>query len=462
MAKPDHVEIVNQGAAAILKWREEHPNERLDLSEADLREGDLRGADLHEANLRGAILKGADLRGASLEKADLRGSCLREAKLERSILHCAKLDETTEIKDKWRLVWQIVADEAILLEGQRSKIKKIGGHSRWLSKHFLDFKHFLGHRASGRDLYKADLSEANLSGANLQEANLHMAKLHGTDLFGANLNMADLGGANLRGAILIRANLCSAYLLGADLSEAQFSSTDIRWAYFFQANLYGADLTNVRGAHHAHLLETVQLTPTAAGGHAVEGKNDAIGFDLCDESTLFENQWNWERLRTVGRLPLFGLSYTALILIPIVFYGLAFYNSKVELIRTWAKQVAVLRDHPMHIAAEVIVRHLHTESIPSLSLVLLGSTVLLAVASTLYTLFCPSRIKEFSCDQWCDQLGQSLLHYRPLAWKHRWTRLICMACYALGGAGALSVIGSKVWRTAVFIVKHSVIPWPLQ
>jgi hypothetical protein len=48
----------------------------------------------------------------------------------------------------------------------------------------------------------------------------------------------------------------------------------------------------------------------------------------------------WERLRTVGRLPLFGLSYTALILIPIVFYGLAFYNSKVELIRTWAEQVA--------------------------------------------------------------------------------------------------------------------------
>jgi hypothetical protein len=164
----------------------------------------------------------------------------------------------------------------------------------------------------------------------------------------------------------------------------------------------------------------------------------------------------------MGRLPLFGLSYTALILIPIIFYGLAFYNSKVELIRTWAAQVAVLRDHPMHVAAEVIVKHLHTQSIPSLSLMLLGSTVLLAVASTLYTLFCPSRIKEFSCDQWCDQLGHSLLHYRPLAWKHRWIRLICMACYALGGAGALWVIGSKVWRTAVFIVKHSVIPWPWQ
>jgi uncharacterized protein YjbI with pentapeptide repeats len=283
-----------------------------------------------------------------LEKADLRGTCLREAKLERSILHCAKLDEATEIKDKWRLVWQIVADEAILLEGQQSKIKKIEGHSRWLFKHFLD------HGASGRDLSEVDLSEANLYRANLQEANLQKANLHGTDLFGANLNMADLRGANLRGAILARANLCSAFLLGADLSEALLPSADIRWAYFPQANLYGAYLANVRGAHYAYLLETVRLTPTA-GDHAAEGKNDARGFDLCDESTLFENQWNWESLRTVGRLPLFGLSYTALILIPIVFYGLAFYNSKVELIRTWAAQVAVLRDHPMHVAAEVIV-----------------------------------------------------------------------------------------------------------
>jgi uncharacterized protein YjbI with pentapeptide repeats len=96
MANPEHVEITKQGAAVIRKWREEHPNERLDLSEAD----DLQGADLHEADLRGATLEGADLRRASLKEADLRGASLRGAKLERSILHCAKLDETTEISDR--------------------------------------------------------------------------------------------------------------------------------------------------------------------------------------------------------------------------------------------------------------------------------------------------------------------------------------------------------------------------
>jgi hypothetical protein len=86
--------------------------------------------------------------------------------------------------------------------------------------------------------------------------------------------------------------------------------------------------------------------------------------------------------------------------------------------------------------------------------------VLLAAGSTLYAFFSPSRIKEFSRDQWCDQLGRSLLHYWPLAWKHRYIRLACATCYAFGGAGALWVLGTKVGQTALFILQHSTFPWP--
>jgi hypothetical protein len=169
---------------------------------------------------------------------------------------------------------------------------------------------------------------------------------------------------------------------------------------------------------------------------------------------------DWERLQLVGRLPLFGISYIALILIPIVFYGLALYNDKVELVRAWAEQVIALPDHPWHRMAPLVLDRLHPRPIPTLSFVLLVSTLLLAAGSTLYTFFCPSRIKEFSRDQWCDQLGHSLLYYWPFAWKKRYVRLICAACYALGGAGAAWVLGTKVWHTAVFIVKHSTWPWP--
>jgi Pentapeptide repeats (8 copies) len=327
------------------------------------------------------------------------------------------------------------------------------------------------------DLARADLHGTDLHGADLHGANLGGADLHEADLHGATLTRASLHEANLRGAILARADLTGANISEADLHEARLYEAILTGAHLGRANLYranlyeahlgGADLTEanltgahlgeVRGAEQASNLETVQFI----------SDEDPQGSDFRKDALYFEayhapwpERWlDWERLRIMGRLPLFGLSYTALILIPIVFYGLALYNDKVELVRAWAEQAVTAPDHPLYRLASLVLERLHPRPIPSQSLVLLISTVLLAVASTLYTWRCPSRIKEFSRDQWCDQLGRSLLHYWPLAWKERPVRLICAACYALGGAGALWVISTKVWKTAVFIWKHSTWSW---
>jgi hypothetical protein len=43
MANDEHVEIAKRGAEAIAKWRMEHPEMRLDLQDADLKEVNLRG-----------------------------------------------------------------------------------------------------------------------------------------------------------------------------------------------------------------------------------------------------------------------------------------------------------------------------------------------------------------------------------------------------------------------------------
>jgi hypothetical protein len=196
------------------------------------------------------------------------------------------------------------------------------------------------------------------------------------------------------------------------------------------------------------LLETVRLSG-----------DDAQYFETCKRPWP-ERLFDWERLRVVGRLPLFGVSYSALILIPVVFYGLALYNDMIDLMLAWAEQAVTIPDHPLHRLAPLILERLHHIPIPRLSFVLFVSTILLAVGSTLYTFFCPSRVKEFSRDQWCDQIGRSLLHYWPLAWKHRYIRLTSAACYALGGIGALLVLSTKVWNTAWFILKHSTFPWP--
>ncbi len=49
MANLEHLRIVTQGAEAIAKWRDENPEVRLDLGEANLWTADLRAADLSAA-----------------------------------------------------------------------------------------------------------------------------------------------------------------------------------------------------------------------------------------------------------------------------------------------------------------------------------------------------------------------------------------------------------------------------
>jgi len=96
MAIQEHVEVVKQGAAAIVQWRARNPDTRLDLHGANLRKVDLSGANLskanlREANLRGANLFGADLRDADLYRANLSGAYLYGANLYGANLSVANL-----------------------------------------------------------------------------------------------------------------------------------------------------------------------------------------------------------------------------------------------------------------------------------------------------------------------------------------------------------------------------------
>ena len=243
----------------------------------------------------------------------------------------------------------------------------------------------------------------------LRDVDWHNADLHEADLFGADLRGADLTSANLVRARLFVADLRGAQLRVAALHKADLAGARLEGADLLRARLTGAHVRSVRGAYWANYLETVAF-------EGIEGipPEDAHGFETCKRSWP-ERWFDWERLRIMGRLPLFGISYTTLIFILTAFYGLALYNEKIDLVQAWAQQAVTSPDHPLYRLAPLILDRLHRLSIPRLSFVLLLSTILLAAGSTLYTLFCPSRIKKFSRDQWCDQLGRSLLHYWPLA-----------------------------------------------
>ena len=64
MANPDHFRILQRGIKAWTLWREENPDTKPDLSQADHTHAYLSRANLSNTNLRGATFLAANLLGA--------------------------------------------------------------------------------------------------------------------------------------------------------------------------------------------------------------------------------------------------------------------------------------------------------------------------------------------------------------------------------------------------------------
>jgi hypothetical protein len=168
-----------------------------------------------------------------------------------------------------------------------------------------------------------------------------------------------------------------------------------------------------------------------------------------------EKWLDWEKVRIAGRLPLFAASYSGLIAIPLFFYVLEIYNDKVLLIRGWAEQTLSSAGSTDYHLAQMVLQRLHPLPVPAFSALLLLSTLALAAGSTIYALACPSRVKEFSRDQWTYQLGLSAVHYMADAWRGMPLRVAALALYLGGGIGAGIVLLSKLVGVAKFLLSSN-------
>ena len=155
----------------------------------------------------------------------------------------------------------------------------------------------------------------------------------------------------------------------------------------------------------------------------------------------------------LGRLPLFATSLTALVSIPLIFYLLAVYNVQIERLKA--------RPLPPDTPAQVrhIIDSLQPLALPSLSLWLLVSTLLLGTASMIYSSLCPARVREFSLAQWMDDHGKPVLHYLADSWSKRWARMIAAPFYLIGGGGTVIILLVKLWNAGEFIWKNSRFGW---
>jgi len=282
---------------------------------------------------------------------------------------------------------------------------------------------FTRFRALRTRFERCELADAKFAGAQAIQTNFDDC-----NLTGAKFDGADMRDSSFRENCLIQVSFQGTRLTGATIHRAKLKGSDITGADFDETTFEGCDFGGVKGAEAARNLE--KSRPTRGSQYF---ENVVVSW---------YNTWaSWERIRLFGRLPLFGMSYSAMVLIPAYLYFVAWYNADLERIQKLP-----------HVPPEWAARHALT--IPTLTWLLFVSTLFLAAASTLYQLFCPARIREFTRDVWVDQLNKPLLHYWPLSWWYLPGRLPCMALYIVGGVCALIVLTVKLWNAGSYIFAH--------
>lgn len=417
-------EWITRNPQALENWRRQNPHQLLDCAEIDLSNVSLEGRDLSYIDFTGADFQGAVLSSSSFKKskleranfdaanlanANLKGADLSRANFRGAVLIGARLEDALY--------------ERTIFDGA-----KLDGCSVTQ-----------GANMRGSSFVRASLKTCVLRFVSFESCDLSHSRIDDSNCANACFDHAELKEASLKNANLVGCSFYRSILLGASLELADLEKATLEGAFLRETSVSGAKFMFVRGLSRCYDLDRVRI------GNSLPSYVDLVSVPAIDRLL------SWDMLRVVGRLPLFAVSYFALILMPFLFYLLEMFNNKVDQIRKVAASVPA--ESMRGFLAKGILDHLHAEPVPRLSFLLFICTIVLAIGATIYAVLCPPRIKEFSRDQWRDQLGRSLLHYLPFSWKHRWARLACAACYALGGGGVLLVLLSKLAGALVYLAR---------
>jgi uncharacterized protein YjbI with pentapeptide repeats len=286
MANPEHLALLMDSVEAWNAWRQQNPDVRPDLRDANLRWCDLAGADLHGADLDHAILCHANLTGANLvhawcwsanlgytnlSNADLTRSIFETAHFENAILIDARMDDAQLQRAFLKDVRLTYRNARLRLENGRfagidfnpnsprnevpddsvrepdpehlAMLRKgAAAWNTWRAQNRKVRPDLRGADLSGSATHKADLRGVDLRGADLRHANLFKADLSEAQLDDANLSHAHMSWAELEGASLQGANLSEAEGDEVLFKDARLFAANLRKAEFREARIFTADL----------------------------------------------------------------------------------------------------------------------------------------------------------------------------------------------------------------------------
>ncbi len=226
MANPEHLAILQRGAAAWNAWRQKTPTVTPDLSGISSREHfqsrTMLGVSLSRVNLSGANLSGVDLTGidfsyAHLDNAKLASAGMRDANLYKATLKSTDL-HSADLRSA-QMTGAVLSGACLAGADLRNAC------------------------LLGSDLNSVDFVGANLRGLNLEGANLSLGSLQNVDMYGANLRRADLRKADLRSANLSHSDLSQADLSKAIINGASFRASRLEKSTVQEVTLGAAYLS---------------------------------------------------------------------------------------------------------------------------------------------------------------------------------------------------------------------------
>ena len=188
----------------------------------------------------------------------------------------------------------------------------------------------------------------------------------------------------------------------------------------------------VRGADFTAPIDI--LAPFGATFNSItgaEGVKYSKSLDLC----------SWALVRTVGAIPLFGVSYLAILAIVLWAGAVEWYN----------RQVVAIQDNAT--TTDIVwIERLNELPASREFFYMLVALLILAAGATVYRFRCPDIIKEHTESQWQYVHHYEMVVYRLHSYSRFWWRWISGICYAVGGTWVSWHVAVRVWRALRFLL----------
>ncbi|MCB9981390.1 MAG: pentapeptide repeat-containing protein [Rhodospirillales bacterium] len=299
-----------------------------------------------------------------------------------------------------------------------------------------------GHKTDFSPHEDKDLNEkatsfegANFSGAQFSNGNFKQVSFKNTILHTANFNNSDMSHADFTGAEGKRTQFIETKFGKARLENAKFKLAHFKKADFAEADLRGASIrkTDLTSTHWGK----AKIDSNSSFQYSYFNQEHGILEDGSDQICL--PRWlNWSKVRKLGSLPMFGISWT----------GLAASLITIKIIRM-ANDARASVD--VAISGQVPQNDI---PVPDQLWIMLVSFILLVVGSTLYKFGCPDRVQTFSEVEWVEQHHRPRIHYFEQMLKKPNIQLLSFSFLVSGASIAVILMLCNVFPAIYYAFTH--------